>query len=363
MRMSYKRQIAWTLLFAPGMFLLGLVSGLFLQAVPACTGAVFALLVGGGLFVGPILAAGGALGFAGGFALSTLAVGDMLWPLGLWLLPPLLVLPPALLLAMRRKAPLWRLMVDSGVAVLVYGAVSYIAANLILGDPVAHVVDYFSESLRTLQEGAPALYDLVLSLLSGLGLLSGEGLTAGAALDETTRAQLTAELLEMYDLSLRLNLIDTLAKQALHIGFLAPLLPLMAASRAGRAEEFTALPDFARVRIPVKLNLALMGAVVAMWILLLFSSSAYALYMAVWSAVRFVYAVQGLSLIEWFGKKHGWPRGVRLLLQAVGLVLLQTVLFLLGFLEQIFYFRKIGRPTPRDFGLREKDDEDDGDAP
>ena len=30
------------------------------------------------------------------------------------------VLPPALLLAMRRKAPLWRLMVDSGVAVLVY---------------------------------------------------------------------------------------------------------------------------------------------------------------------------------------------------------------------------------------------------
>ena len=42
--MGKKKQIAWTLLFAPGMFLLGLVSSFLLPTAPAYTGAVFALL-------------------------------------------------------------------------------------------------------------------------------------------------------------------------------------------------------------------------------------------------------------------------------------------------------------------------------
>lgn len=61
------------------------------------------------------------------------------------------------------------------------------------------------------------------------------------------------------------------------------------------------------MRIPTKLNLALMLGILAMWVLMLISSSAYAVYLAVWSVVQFVYAVQGLSVCEWFFKKHGWP--------------------------------------------------------
>lgn len=78
--MGKKKQIAWTLLFAPGMFLLGLVSSFLLPTAPAYTGAVFALLTAGGLFVGPVFAAGGAVGFCGGLAVFTLALGDGLWP-------------------------------------------------------------------------------------------------------------------------------------------------------------------------------------------------------------------------------------------------------------------------------------------
>ena len=136
----------------------------------------------------------------------------------------------------------------------------------------------------------------------------------------------------------------------------------MAARRAGKGESFSALPDLGRVRIPTKLNLALMLGILAMWVLMLISSNAYAVYLAVWSVVQFVYAVQGLSVCEWFFKKHGWPRALRYLVMAAGLVFLQTVLFLVGFLEQIFYFRKIGRPTLRDLGLRGRDDGDDDDG-
>ena len=130
--MGKKKQIAWTLLFAPGMFLLGLVSSFLLPTAPAYTGAVFALLTAGGLFVGPVFAAGGAVGFCGGLAVFTLALGDGLWPIALWLLAPMLVLPPLLLRSLRAKTPLWQAMVNTGIGVFVYGALSYIACNLLL---------------------------------------------------------------------------------------------------------------------------------------------------------------------------------------------------------------------------------------
>ncbi|MGI5885098.1 MAG: DUF2232 domain-containing protein [Candidatus Spyradocola sp.] len=359
--MGKTKQIAWTLLFAPGMFLLGLVSSFLLPAAPAYTGAVFALLTGGGLFIGPIFAAGGAVGFCGGLAVFTLVLGDGLWPLALWLLVPMAALPPLLLRGLRQKAPLWHVMVNTAIGVFVYGAVSYIACNLLLGDAVAFVTNWLQQMLQSIEEAAPQLYDMLLSTWSSMGLLSEVDANPLTGLDETTRTQLTAELLEVFDLSLRLNLIDMLVKQALHIGFLSALLPLLAARRSGRAEEFSELPDLGMVRIPTKLNLALMLGILVMWVLLLVSSNAYAVYLAVWSVVQFLYAVQGLSVSEWFLKKHGWPRPVRLLVQAVGLVFLQTLLFLIGFLEQIFYFRKIGKPTPRDFGLRDADEDDDSD--
>ena len=360
--MGKKKQIAWTLLFAPGMFLLGLVSSFLLPTAPAYTGAVFALLTAGGLFVGPVFAAGGAVGFCGGLAVFTLALGEGLWPIALWLLAPMLVLPPLLLRGLRAKTPLWQAMVNTGIGVFVYGALSYIACNLLLGDAVAWVMSWLEQLLQSMQDAAPQLYDMLLSTWSSMGLLSETNASPFAALDETTRAQLTGELLEIFDLSLRLNLIDMLVKQALHIGLLGALLPLMAARRAGKGESFSALPDLGRVRIPTKLNLALMLGILAMWVLMLISSNAYAVYLAVWSVVQFVYAVQGLSVCEWFFKKHGWPRALRYLVMAAGLVFLQTVLFLVGFLEQIFYFRKIGRPTLRDLGLRGRDDGDDDDG-
>ena len=253
-------------------------------------------------------------------------------------------------------------MVNTGIGVFVYGALSYIACNLLLGDAVAWVTSWLEQTLQSMQDAAPQLYDMLLSTWSSMGLLSETNASPFAALDETTRAQLTGELLEIFDLSLRLNLIDMLVKQALHIGLLGALLPLMAARRAGKGESFSALPDLGRVRIPTKLNLALMLGILAMWVLMLISSNAYAVYLAVWSVVQFVYAVQGLSVCEWFFKKHGWPRALRYLVMAAGLVFLQTVLFLVGVLEQIFYFRKIGRPTLRDLGLRGRDDGDDDDG-
>lgn len=195
-----------------------------------------------------------------------------------------------------------------------------------------------------------------------MGVLPDVGLTGPVtALDAQTRKELTSSLLESFELSLRMNLIGMLVQSAMHMAVLGTLIPLMLRTRYGQGEEFTPLCNLETVRIPARLNLVLMLGVLVLWVLILVNDSFYAVYSAAWSLVQYIYGLQGLSVCEWFLKKHGWKKGWRYLLMGAGYVLLPTVLFLIGFLEQIFYFRKIGRPRPEDFGLKGPDDPDDRD--
>lgn len=58
------------------------------------------------------------------------------------------------------------------------------------------------------------------------------------------------------------------------------------------------------------------------------------------------YAVQGAAVTEWFLKRRGMGRVGRLLLIALGVLFLRYVLFFIGLLEQLLYFRGIDKPTP-----------------
>ncbi len=359
--MIKSRSIAWTFAFAPGMFLLGLVSCLLLPISPAYTGALLALVLAAALSLGLGGALTGALAYCAGAAISgSFLLGAALWPAALWLFA--LMAGVALLASrqMRAKVPVAHVMLQTGVAVFAYGALTYIVLNLALGDVVARMGTWFAGVLASVEEASPQIYDLILSTWSAMGVLPDVGLSGPAIeLAAQTRRLLTANLLETVDLSLRVSLINILTQQAMHIAFLSTLVPLMLRVRRGEGDGYSPLPDLALVRISPKLNLMLMLGILALWVLMLFSQSVYAVYAAGWSAVQFVYAVQGLSVCEWFFKRRGWSRAARMTVMALGYLFLPWALFFLGFLEQVFYFRKIGRPRPEDFGLRGGDDDSD----
>ena len=360
--MSKSKRFLWSLVYAVGMFPLGLVSSFLLSVAPVYCGVLMALNVALSLWLGPVSACIGAGAFCLGTALFTLAVDPNIWPIAAWLFVLTAGITVMIDVQLRRKTPLFYTMLNAGLTIVVFGALSYIALNFTVGDFVTLVGKKIGKGLESVAEASPQLYDLMLSTWSSMGVLPDVGLAGPVtALDAQTRKELTSSLLESFELSLRMNLIGMLVQSAMHMAVLGTLIPLMLRTRYGQGEEFTPLCNLETVRIPARLNLVLMLGVLVLWVLILVNDSFYAVYSAAWSLVQYIYiyGLQGLSVCEWFLKKHGWKKGWRYLLMGAGYVLLPTVLFLIGFLEQIFYFRKIGRPRPEDFGLKGPDDRDD----
>ena len=122
------------------------------------------------------------------------------------------------------------------------------------------------------------------------------------------------------------------------------VLGIWAASAAGR-EGLTPPPDITRIRIPRKVNLGMLAAVVVCWLLSMFASaSMVAVSQAVWELVLTLYAVQGLSVSEWFLRKKNVHPALRALILAAGLLFLRYALFFIGLLEQLLCFRGIDKP-------------------
>ena len=96
----------------------------------------------------------------------------------------------------------------------------------------------------------------------------------------------------------------------------------------------------------------LAGALLGCILLMLLVKTAAPVYVAGMTVFEFAYAVQGLSVGEWFFRRKGMNRGLRFLILGAVFVLLPMVMFLLGFAEQIFSFRKIQQL--KDSGLWEK---------
>lgn len=351
--MKRTTKIGLTVLFVPGMLVLGAVSGLFLAVMPWLTGLTAALAVLAFLVLGAAAGVLGVCAFSGGMALA-------LWLLepGLLALAPWVALFLGLALALicgqlRAGVTAGRAMLLTGAGLFAFGAVSYIAGNLTVGDLIGRVTELLSAELAQMREQMPQMYDLLLSMLSLGGMLPDVELTQPTlVLDAQTRAVLTASLVELYDSSLRLGLMQMLMQQALHTAFLGVLTPLLALGGKPEAPA-TPLPDLAAARIPAKPATLIMLALVVSWVWMLFDTSAYAAYLAVWSAVKFIYAVQGLSLAQWFMKKHDWAHVLRALILCASYLLLQDILLLLGIAEQFFCFRGLGRS-----GLRHGGDDD-----
>lgn len=354
--MKRSTKIWLTVAFVPGMALLGLMTGLLLALVPGITGLAAALAVVASMVLSVSAGVLGAGAYCVGMALMLLVFQKELLPLAAWLLVFLLLALGLIRGQLRARTSVSRTMVYAGAGLFLFGMASYVACSLIWGDPVEYAAQLLTSELAAMERTMPQLYDLLLSMLSVSGVLPDVGLSQPvAALEAQTRRLLTANMIEVYDSSLRLSLMEILMQQVLHTAFLGTLLPLLLVRGKRGGEDYTALGELGMARLPVKSARMMLLAVIAAWVWMLLDTSAYAAYLAIWAAFKFIYAMQGLSVAEWFMKKHGWARVLRGIVLCIGFLFMQQLLFLLGIVEQMFYIRRIGRPDLRKFGVYYED--------
>lgn len=357
--MKKTNKLLWTPIFAIGMLLMGLSTS-WLALVPVYTGAVFMLVVAAGTLLGATGALIGAAFYCGGVCALGLLLGIEIWPIALWLFALFASVYALVNLQLRKKEALSRVMINTGIAVFAYIALSYMLVNMAFGDVLVWLSGQLEEGLQTWRDLQPESLSYMLSNLSINKTLPDMGYTEiSFQLSDADLTLLSANLVRIFEQSLRLSLINVFVMHALQISVQSSFVPLMLRARKGQVEEYTKLPDLSLVRIPTKINTTLVLLIAVLWIIRLFTVSIYPIFIACWSAIEFIYALQGLSVCEWFLKKRGWSKTARYFVMVIAFVILPTVLFFIGFLEQMLYFRNIGRPTPKDFGLKNPEDDDD----
>lgn len=336
------KKIALSLLFLVGMAVMGATTGLLAPAVPVIAGFAVAFASAAVPALGQAGAAIGLLGYGGGVCAAMLLVQPDWMGLAAWYAAFLMIGHVLVQVMLHKKYPLIQVMLYTGVYLAVIGLASYVALYYIAGDGVALVMAAMESEMNALMEISPQAYDMLLSLMSARGYLADVGLENYVLeLDPQTRKVLSASLMELLSGSLRMSLLDILAGQSLNIGFIAPLLTVFSYAKKGEGDKVSKIPDLTKVRIPRKVSMILFIAVVAGMVLMLLVDAATPVYVALMTVFEFVYAVQGLSLGEWFFRRKGVNRAVRYLLMGTLFVLLPTVLFFAGFIEQMFGFRKL----------------------
>lgn len=197
--MSKSKRFLWSLVYAVGMFPLGLVSSFLLPVAPVYCGVLMALNVALSLWLGPVSACIGAGAFCLGTALFTLAVDPNIWPIAAWLFVLTAGITVMIDVQLRRKTPLFYTMLNAGLTIVVFGALSYIALNFTVGDFVTLVGEKIGKGLESVAEASPpALRPDALHLVE-YGRVAGCGSYrpcdgAGRADPQRTDFQLVGEL-------------------------------------------------------------------------------------------------------------------------------------------------------------------------
>lgn len=342
-----------SLLFAVGMVFFGAVTGWMAPAVPVIAGAAVALSGMAVPALGQIGAVIGLLGYGAGLSAAMLVLQPAWLGLAMWYAAFLVLGHILVQVLLRKKLPMLQVMLQTAAWLFMAGMASYVALHYISGDGVSMIVDTLSRELAAVEEVTPEIYDMMLSLMSVRGFLPDVGLgNYVMQLDAHTRLILSTALIDVFDESLRLSLLDVLVKQALHIGLIAPLSAALCCARKGEGEKVSRIPELSQFMIPRRVSLVLLLLVIVCVVLMLFVDAAAPVYVAGISVFEFVYAMQGLSVGEWFLRRKGVKRPLRLVILGAVFVLLPTVLFFIGFLEQMFSFRKIQQL--KDSGVWEK---------
>jgi len=351
--MKMTKKIVLTLLFTVGMAFMGAVTGLLAPVVPAVAGLAVGFAGAAAASLGLIGSAVGMLGYGAGLCAAMLLFQPAWLGLAAWYAAFLMLGHILVQVQLKQKLPLVQVMFKTAAWLFMFGMASYVALYYLAGDGVSMMIATLQSELQAVEALSTEVYDMMLSLLSVRGFLPDVGLTDYVMeLDAHTRLVLSSALLDLFDESLRMSILDVLVKQALNIALIAPLMVVMSYARKAEGDKVSKLPDLAQFHLPRRVSTVLFVMVLGCILLMLLVKTAAPVYVAGMTIFEFAYAVQGLSVGEWFFRRKGMNRSLRFLILGAVFVLLPTVMFLLGFAEQIFSFRKIQQL--KDSGLWEK---------
>jgi hypothetical protein len=287
------------------------------------------------LLLFPLIYAGRGLGLwalalLSGMILVLSAVGSAmagLWPVGIAFSGFSLLSAWVSVLLLRREQGFFAALRMDVALNIVLLALLYALLTLRLGDLSALLVNWFKEGFTLLLAD---MQDAILSLQAGVALPG----------DEAGRAELQKALFFSMESSLREGMLANFVSWALYVGVLAPA----AAIYALKAENFAVgeVPSLEDVRLPRKLGRILMPGILAILLLQMFIGQAFApILLAAGEGLSFLFAIQGMSLAEWFLKPRRWPAALRilLLLFVFMLSLGRVFLMVLGFMAFLLPIR------------------------
>lgn len=340
--MKMFKKIALSLLFGAGMAMMGAVTGLMIPMAPVIAGLAVGFAGTAVVSLGQTGAALGLLGYGAGLSAAMLLFQPAWLGLALWIAVFLMLGHILVQVQLKQKMHMAQVQLQTAAWLFMFGMASYIALYYLAGDGVGIIASTLENELRAMEEISPEIYNTMLSMLSVQGFLPDVGFENYVMqMDAHTQLVLTTALLDAFDGSLRMSLLDVLVNQALHIALIAPLMTVMAFTQKGEGDRVSKLPDLSMIRLTRKTATILFVLLLAAVALMLFVDGAAPVYVAGMTVFEFAYAVQGLSVGEWFFRRKGMNRGLRYFILGMAFVLLPTVVFFLGFIEQLFSLRRI----------------------
>lgn len=322
----------------------------WLPVLPLFGGLITALLCYVGLSLGYVYFGVAALAFVGMSGAGAYFLYEMPFYFGVAFasLCAICALVAVLLLLHRQPFFFSVRMVCLSALFIVVAAYSLITA--IHMDPVTAYVEY---GRRIFEEAPSDLMDPILIVFSELQQIPALEISEGGGLTQAMRAQGIDSLFSALEIGVRMDLPALLVSWILMAGVLGCYLPLRFLPRYGNPEKATPCIDITAIRIPRRVNSALLLGTIALLLLGLFGGAVMGiLFMAIWPAVVIVYAVQGAGVSEWYLKKKGMKKGIRgaLIFVCFAIELFRPILFFIGLVEQVAMFRGLG--------LEEKSDEE-----
>jgi|GEM_PF-1382302 len=339
------------------------VLGFALCAVLPSSPGLFGLLLGGLMVSAVGLSLASSVVLAVSFGAGSCLLLEIAMPgwykVGLWLTALLLLAVVGLYALLRRKEKPGQVMLYGFAGIFAACALAAILYTKLQGDVVDAVLSAYSSMMERVGAENPEMVSLILSMLSVNGILDDVGLS-GVVTDMATSTQaiLINSMRDVLESSLRYSLLDMLTGLSLHGAFWGTVLPLLCAGR--QREKYSELPELALFKVPPRVSALLMLSALMLSFLTMVSEKGYALYLAVWTAVRFVFGLQGLSIGEWFLAKKHWNVFWRRALLLATFLVLPRAWFLLGFIDGLFDFRHTRpRMNVRIYRNRDFNDNDD----
>ncbi len=200
---------------------------------------------------------------------------------------------------------------------------------------VDYMVSYFGEQSSILQDEVVAL---MYRTIRGSDLLNGA--VTQQALDATTSADAIAKMQTIMRDFLNLSLVYIMVIYSMGLGFLTYILPRAYAKREG--QSVADIAKFKDYTLPRRFWIVAAVTVIAALIGGSFDLRGFDIVQTtLYSVFVFVFMVQGLSLMAYWLAERKTGKGLRAILMIVAVVfLLDTILPLLGLIENMFGIRK-----------------------